>query len=48
MWLAWRLPRRLVYWAAIRLMTHATYGKWRSNPGEVNLIDALNRWEWDD
>jgi hypothetical protein len=46
MWLAWKLPRRLVYWAAIRLMAHATCGKWSSHPvPQVNIIDALHRWE---
>lgn len=46
MWLAWKLPRRLVYWAAIRLMAHATCGKWGSHPvPQVSIIDALNRWE---
>lgn len=46
MWLANRLPRSLVYWAAIRLMAHATTGKWGhlNTPG-TTVEDALKRWE---
>lgn len=45
-WLAWKLPRRLVYWSAIRLMAHATAGEYGSTcPSELNVIEALKRWE---
>jgi hypothetical protein len=45
-WLSWKLPRHLVYFAAIRLIVNATTGKysWESTPG-VTAIDALKRWE---
>lgn len=45
-WLAWRLPGKLVYWAAVRLLTAATAGK-HSNTvvSELTGIEALNRWE---
>jgi len=39
LWLAWRLPRPLVYWAAIRLLTY----KGRS-PGEGDEMSALRAW----
>lgn len=46
-WLAWRLPRGLVYWAAIRLMAHATTGKWSHElTPAVTGIDMLKRWDW--
>ena len=44
--LAWRLPRRLVYWATIRLLAHATTGEYSSQiVPELRAIDALQRWE---
>jgi len=39
-WLAWKLPRVVVYWAAIRLLTY----KNGNGPGS-EIIDALKRWE---
>lgn len=45
MWLAWRLPRRLAYWAAIRVAAHATTGEYgTTDPNELNVMDALDRW----
>ncbi len=41
MWLAWRLPRRLAYWATIRVAVHE-YG---GNPGERPVENALKGWE---
>jgi hypothetical protein len=46
MWLAWALPRRAVYWAAIRVIAHATQGKWGSTEvPTLTAMDALRRWE---
>lgn len=46
-WLAWRLPRWLVYWAAIRLGAQATTGPHGgTDPGELPFMEALKRW-WD-
>ena len=46
MWLAWRLPKQLVYWASIRLMAHATVGPYSSQiVPELTAADALKRWE---
>lgn len=43
--LAWHFPRRLVLWAAVRLMVHATTGKYASqNVSKLRAIDALWRW----
>lgn len=44
--LAWFVPRRLAYWCAIRVMAHATTGKWGQTEAPALLaMDALNRWE---
>ena len=45
-WIAWRLPRVLVMWASIRLMAHATQGKWGNEcPDGVDVMTALQRWD---
>ena len=45
-WIAWKLPRWLVKQAAIRLMAHATGGKYSSTVvPELNAMDALIRWD---
>ena len=44
--IAWLLPRRLVYWCAIRLASHATQGPYSSQiVPDLNFTDALKRWE---
>lgn len=45
-WIAWRLPRRLVYWAAIRVMVHATTGRWSNQiVPDIEPAEILTRWE---
>jgi hypothetical protein len=46
MWLARRLPRRLVYACVMRVGVHATTGdySWQIVP-DLTLIDALKRWD---
>lgn len=45
--LVWRLPRWLIYWAAIRLMAHATTGRYGSQVvPDLYAMDALKRWDW--
>ncbi len=45
-WLAWRLPHGLVYWAAVRLLAHATTGKYSATiVPDLRAMDALQRWE---
>jgi hypothetical protein len=45
-WLAWRLPRGLVYWCAIRVMAHATTGRYGTTVvPELPAMEALSRWE---
>jgi len=44
-WLAWKLPRRLVYWTAIRFGVHATMGPYSNQiVPELTFTDALQRW----
>jgi hypothetical protein len=44
--LVWRLPRWLVYWSAIRLMAHATTGRYSSQVvPDLTAMDALKRWD---
>lgn len=44
-WLAWRLPRRLVYFAAIRFGAHATTGEHGNTVvPDLTYMDALERW----
>lgn len=46
MWIAWRLPRNLVKWCAVRLGGNATTGKWPAQVvPELTFMDAVQRWE---
>ena len=44
-WLVWRLPRWLIYWATIRLWAHATTGRWsHETPVGMEVNEVLKRW----
>lgn len=44
-WLAYRLPRRVVHWAAIRLMAEATSGKYgHTIVPSLPITEAIKRW----
>lgn len=44
--IAWALPHELVKWAYLRVMAHATTGKWgMEHPASVTFDKALTRWE---
>jgi hypothetical protein len=44
-WLAWRLPKPLVKWCAIRVGAHATQGPYSEQETPALLFtDALKRW----
>lgn len=46
MWVAWKMPRWLVKWCSVRLMAHATQGKWSTQiVPDLTAMDALDRWE---
>lgn len=43
--LAWWLPRRLVYWATIRLWAEATTGRYaNTHPMALGIVDVLDAW----
>jgi hypothetical protein len=45
-WFVWKLPKKLIYFSAIRLMSYATTGKNENiEVGKITMIDALKRWE---
>lgn len=44
-WIAWRLPKTLVMWTAIRLGAYATQGEYGSTVvPDLTFMDALKRW----
>lgn len=43
-WLAWKLPRKLVYFASIRLWAHATPPGSDVNATTLTVREALERW----
>jgi hypothetical protein len=46
MWVAWKMPRWLVMWCAVRLGANATQGKYDTTiVPDLLFMDALRRWE---
>jgi hypothetical protein len=46
MWIAWRMPKSVVYWCAVRVGAHAIQGKYSNqNVPELLFMDALQRWQ---
>ena len=45
-WIAFRLPRRVVMWCAIRVVAHATTGPYSNQiVPELGAMDAIKRWD---
>jgi len=45
-WLSYHLPRKFIYFAAIRLIANATTGRYSSQiVPELTAMDAIKRWE---
>lgn len=45
-WIAWRMPRSIAYWCAVRVGAHATQGPYSNQEVPALLfMDALKRWE---
>ena len=47
-WIAYHLPRRIVYWCAIRATVHATIAKseWqRDDVTKITIPTVLSRWD---
>jgi hypothetical protein len=48
MWVAYRLPKRVLRWAYIRVVAHSTSGKYDTTiVPELGAMDALKRFEDD-
>lgn len=46
-WIAWRLPRIVVYFAGVRLWANATQGKWAYEEADnVRMSTILKRFEY--
>jgi len=46
MFISWYLPKKLVYWCAIRLGCNATQDQYSNQVvPDLNFVDALKRWE---
>ncbi len=44
--IVWLMPRKLVMWAFIRVVSHATTGKWSNQVvPELGAMEALERWD---
>lgn len=44
-WIAWLLPRPLVYWCSLRLGAHATTGTHgQTIVPNLTFVDAIKRW----
>ena len=44
--IVWMLPHRVVMWAFIRVVAHATTGKWGDQiVPELTAMNALKRWD---
>jgi len=44
--IAWSMPRKLAMWCAIRVIAHATTGKYSNQVvPDLSAMDALDRWD---
>jgi hypothetical protein len=44
MWLAWKLPRRLAYWATVRVGADASFKLPHQDVSSITIMSALQRW----
>lgn len=45
-WVAWKLPRWLVRWASVRMIAHATGGRYSITiVPDLTAMTALERWD---
>jgi len=46
-WIAWHLPRKIIYWCAVRVFCDATSGKYSDQMvPELTAMDALKRFDY--
>lgn len=43
-WIAFHLPRYLIYWCAIRLLKQATLVYSDRSPYEIDILEAIDAW----
>jgi hypothetical protein len=47
-WLAWKMPKRFVYWCTIRAGSHATTGKYGDGDvGKIGYLEVIERYNKD-
>ena len=46
MWIAWRLPKRLVYYVGVRILAYATDVHGNVEMGAFSAMDALKLWHF--
>ena len=45
-WIAYHLPRKLIYWCLERVIVFSTTGKYsKTKTDELNIVDAMKRWQ---
>lgn len=44
-WFVWKLPKRIVYWATIRLFAYASAIYPKEDSDEIPFLDALKVWK---
>ena len=48
MWIAWKLPKRITHWCAVRVAAYATQGPYSSQlVPELTALDATDRFAKD-
>lgn len=48
MWLAWRMPKRITHWCAVRVVAHATQGEYSAQiVPELAALEATDRFAKD-
>jgi len=44
-WIAWRLPKRIVYWSLVRAAVHGVTGKYSNQiVHELTMFNTMERW----
>lgn len=42
----WALPHEIIRWALVRVVAHATSGKWgMTDPSSITAFTVMDRWE---
>lgn len=45
-WLAWHMPREVVYWCGVRMAAYASQGKWSGEECTgVTVMEMIERWD---